>query len=60
MQFGTCAQHGQTAKAAHTITVTTPSGGPVYILIGLGDGPRFDYKYEAQTAAAPEKRMQKG
>ena len=36
VQFSTCAQHGETASATHTITVTTPSGGPVYILVGLG------------------------
>jgi hypothetical protein len=46
-----CAQQGGSASGSKTLTVVPPSSGPGYLLIGLGDGPSFTYKYEAQKPA---------
>jgi hypothetical protein len=43
-----CAQLGGSASGSKTLTVVPPSSGPGYLVIGLGDGPAFTYKYEAE------------
>jgi hypothetical protein len=48
-QLIVCAQANGSASGSRTLTVVPPSSGPVYVQIGLGDGPRFTYKYEAKA-----------
>jgi hypothetical protein len=40
-----CATRGKHASDSKTVTVVPASSGPVYVLIGLEDGPQFIYKY---------------
>jgi hypothetical protein len=46
-----CATRGKHASASKTLTVVPASAGPVYVLVGLEDGPQFIYKYRRNGSA---------
>lgn len=49
-----CAEQGKgKASGSKTVMIVSPSGGPVYLVIGLQDGPQYTYKYVASAPAAP-------
>lgn len=48
-----CADQGKTMSKSLTLRVVPPSSGPGYVIIGLGDGPAFTYKYEAKKPKPP-------
>jgi len=52
--IGICAEQGKgKVSGTKTLVVVSPGSGPVYLLIGLQDGPQFTYKYVAAKPAAP-------
>ncbi len=48
--IGICAEQATgAASISKTLVVVPPSSGPVYVLIGLQDGPQYTYKYVASA-----------
>ena len=51
-----CAQANQSASGSKTVNVVAPSSGPVYVVVGLGDGPQLTYKYVAEPDRCEDQR----
>lgn len=50
--IGICAEQGKgKVSGSKTLVIVSPSSGPVYLLIGVQDGPQFTYKYVASAPA---------